>query len=186
MKWFIELAAALILATAVPGPALAVKPMEFTAAGTIAVTSISDPIPAGDSGRVRIESETIGGIIITGPDELAGKVLALQQKSNELFSSSLSDPENVVALDGSSVGTFAVMDPANPPVASGGYHLSVSNIAPGTNTEFPDGCQVYDQGHWSTTGGSELKGGGQVTACLNFDPMLGTFVGSIAFTGNLN
>ncbi len=121
MKWFIELVAASILAAAVPAVVLAVKPTEFTATGTIAVTSISDPIPAGKSGRVRIESETIGGIITTGPAELAGKVLALQQKSNELFSAPLSDPD-VVALDGTSVGTFALMDPGNPPVASGRYH----------------------------------------------------------------
>jgi len=121
MKWFIELVAASILAAAVPAVVLAVKPTEFTATGTIAVTSISDPIPADKSGRVRIESETIGGIITTGPAELAGKVLALQQKSNELFSAPLSDPD-VVALDGTSVGTFALMDPGNPPVASGRYH----------------------------------------------------------------
>lgn len=183
--WFMGLvAAASILATVVPGVALAGEPTDFMATGTIAVTKISNPIPAGKSGRVRIESETIGGIILTGPTELAGKMLALQQKSNELFSSSLSDPD-VVALDGSSVGTFAIMDPGDPPVASGRYHLSVSHIAPGTSAEFPDGCQVYDQGHWSTTGGSGLKGRGTVTACLNFNSELKTFVGPIAFTGKL-
>jgi hypothetical protein len=67
-------------------------------------------------------------------------VLALHQKSNELFSAPLSDP-SVVALNGSSVGTFAiidpVMEPGNPLIASGKYHLSVSNIAPGTSAHFP-------------------------------------------------
>jgi hypothetical protein len=52
MKWFIEFAAVSILPATLPTVVGAVKPTEFTATGTVAVTSISEPIPTGKSGRV--------------------------------------------------------------------------------------------------------------------------------------
>lgn len=176
--WLLNLiAAALMLATG-GAPALAAAPDSFTASGLVAVTSISEPIPAGFSGRVRIESETLASFPLTSADApaLSGKALFLQQKSNELFSSP--DFTTAVVIDGTAKGTFVVVDPSTGAVvASGQYHLNVSNSP---------GCQIFDQGHWSTTADRGLLGRGTVTACLNFIPALGTFAGIVTFSGTLN
>jgi len=163
---------ALVALMAFPATALAAKPAAFTADGFIVVTEISGVFPAGRSGRVRITTETSAGILVSAP--FAGKLLSLSQKSNERFDSL--DLTIAKALDGSSIGTFVIVDPADGVVATGKYHLNVSNIP---------GCQIFSEGNWSTTGGG-LKGRGTVTSCLNFVPALGTFAGPITFTGTLN
>lgn len=166
-------AVVLIASLAVPTTVLA-KPVPFTAVAQVAVTQIGPIVPAGASGRVRILSEQLQGVIVYGPAELTGAGLLLQQKSNELFSSA--DFTTAVALDGSSNGNFQIVGGSGV-IASGNYHLSVSNTP---------GCQIYDEGHWSTTGGSQLKGHGTVTACLNWSPFYSTFVGTVQFDGSLN
>lgn len=169
-------AVVLLASVAMPATMLAAQPAPFTAVAQVAVTQLnaSDIVPAGASGRVRILAEGLQGVIVYGPAELAGAGLLLQQKSNELFSSA--DFSVAVALDGTAIGDFQMIGGTGE-IAHGNYHLSVSN-APG--------CQVYDQGHWSTTGGSQLKGRGTVTACLNWNPYFATFVGTVQFTGSLN
>ncbi len=169
-------AVVLIASVAMPMTMLAAQPVPVYAVAQVAVTQLnpSDIVPAGASGRVRILAEQLQGQIVYGPAELYGAGLFLQQKSNELFSSAILPL--AVALDGTAIGDFQMVGGSGE-IAHGTYHLSVSN-APG--------CQVYDQGHWSTTGGSQLKGRGTVTACLNWDPYFGTFVGTVQFTGSLN
>lgn len=166
--------AALVL---VPAAALAARPAPFNAAGTIAVTGFSSPDANGASGRVRIESESLASIapLVSDSEILNGKVLVASQKSNELFDGP--DLTTAVALDGTAAGTFLVMDPSTQAVvASGRYQNSISNVA---------GCQVFNEGHWSTTQ-QGLQGRGTVTACLNFLVNAGTFIGTITFTGNLD
>ncbi|MBI4282754.1 MAG: hypothetical protein HY672_04645 [Chloroflexi bacterium] len=166
---------AVILLGAFTTAAVAAAPAPFQAVASIAVTGISAPIPAGHSGRVRIESESVAGGIIYGPASLAGKALSMNQKSNELFSSP--DITTAVVIDGTAEGTFSVIDPiTGSTVASGRYHSEISNSPQ---------CQILDEGHWSTTGGSEIKGRGTLSACLNWNASFGTFVGAVTFSGTL-
>ncbi len=182
--WFVGMLAVLMLAVLVPGVVLAAKPSGFTAGGPVAVTYISDPIPAGASGRVRITTETLLslGPLLSEDPALAGTYLYIQQKSNELFNSS--DLSTALAVNGSSKGTFTVVALPHDVLAQGQYHLNVSNT--------PD-CQIYSEGTWSTiVNHSSLKGRGTVTACLNFadpdgpGPLPPTFLGEINFIGTLN
>ena len=168
--WIIGLVIAAFGMVAASAPVWAAKPMEFIASGSVAVTSMSSLIPAGQSGRVRIEMETLDSIqpLDSNSPDLAGKVLSASQKSNELFSSA--DLSEAVAIDGSSVGTGDI-------IATGRYHLNVSNIP---------GCQIYNEGNWSSIQDSRLKGRGTTVACLNWDEDVQTFVGVSTFAGTLN
>lgn len=177
---------ALLVLLLVPAIALAAKPTGFFAAGGIAVTDL-DPaniVLAGNSGRVRITSEASSAVIgFSDAPELLGATLLMEQKSNELFSGNpLADPFGVVALSGNSHGTFDMISPLGQPIGTGQYSLKVSNS---------EDCQIAGAGHWSTTGGSDLKGRGTVTSCLNatvisLEPLIVTFTGTFTFEGTLN
>lgn len=182
--WLAGMLAVLMLAVLVPGVVLAAKPSGFTAGGPVAVTYISDPIPSGVSGRVRISTETLVSVepLLSDDPALAGTYLYIQQKSNELFSSA--DLSTALAVKGSSKGTFTVVALPHDVLAQGQYHLNVSNTPH---------CQIYGEGTWSTIiNHSPLKGRGTVTACLNFadpdgpGPFPPTFLGEINFIGTLN
>jgi hypothetical protein len=173
---------ALLTMALIPAIAFAAKPTGFTATGLIAVSAPPVVVPAGISGRVRITSEASAGFTIPGPGPLDGALLFMQQKSNELFSSF--DLTTAVAINGSSVGTFQVVHPTTfAVIASGRYHLSVSN---------GPGCQILSTGNLSTTGGGANHGRLTVTSCLNFSvppppfPAIPTFWGTVTFAGTPN
>jgi hypothetical protein len=172
----------LLLLAAIPGVALAAKPSPFSAGGVVVVTGISDPVPAGFSGRVRIQSEDLATPfgIESAATELNGAAMVLNQHSNELFDGVVVnldgsfDLSNAVAVDGNSAGTFAIVRDGDV-IGTGAYNLRVSN------NPF---CQIYDDGRWSSTG-TGVQGQGTVFACLNWNDDLGTFVGGITISGSL-
>lgn len=64
---FIAMAIGLILATLIPGPALAApKFVDFSSAGSITFITPGDVLPAGDSGRFRVIEREIDGTLLMG------------------------------------------------------------------------------------------------------------------------
>lgn len=164
-------------------------PVPFTAVAFVAVTAIDDVNPAGLSGRVRIGAEALTGMVLSSTDPRLApvvvpeigpvpKLVDMAQKSNELFTADPRFDPTARAVTGNSHGTFTISDPllGGSEIVSGQYSLRVSST--------PE-CQIYDEGHWSTTGGN-LKGRGTVTACLNYDEDYDTFTGPVILTGTLN
>ena len=176
---------ALVALVAFPATALAAKPTSFSATTGVAVTSLPPFTPAGVSGRVRIIGETslAGPIAVTDWSLLAGGVISLTQNSNELFSSA--NPFILVAINGSSKGTFTIVTAGG--TITGQYHLNVSN---------GPGCQIVNQGNWSAVNGTGafagVKARGTINACLNFvdldgpGPLPPTFAGILTLSGSHN
>ncbi len=63
---FISLALALVLATLIPGTALAAKPASFGASGIITYISAGTVVPAGESGRWVVVERELGGTFLSG------------------------------------------------------------------------------------------------------------------------
>lgn len=63
---FISLALALVLATLMPGTALAAKPASFGASGIITYISPGTAVPAGESGRWVVVERELGGAFLSG------------------------------------------------------------------------------------------------------------------------
>ena len=87
------------------------------------------------------------------------------------------DLTNSYVIDGTSRGSFSLVDVGDGTVIEGTYKLAMTNSAD---------CQFLGAGRWRfdmEEEDDEIEGHGKITSCLNWSPSLRTFVGTIALTG---
>ena len=156
---FMSLALALVLTALTPAVALAAKPAEFNATGTIGDISDGTVFPAGDSGRWRVVEREIVGIL--GEDGDISGDFTLTYKANVELATQAGNLHGTLAMD------------------DGPYVLNVNGkIEPleWLGDPFASPAKLTISGHWNFIEGA--KGQGDFDAWAIFVP---TPEGHVAF-----